>query len=104
MKGVNFVKTLSMTKKKVVRNFGENRRKLFQDFLSESKFAQNFCPPIFVTQIFAPQYLWQVYAYGRNIMFMKSRKSDLFNYFQGLKYQWKTRWEYFFTPRWPYKG
>src|SRR6218665_3266271 len=32
-----------------VRNFGENRRELFQDFLSENKFAQNFCPPIFVT-------------------------------------------------------
>src|SRR6218665_2544648 len=54
MKGGNFVKKLSMTKKKVVRNFGENRRELFQDFLSENKFAQNFCPPIFVTQIFAP--------------------------------------------------
>src|SRR6218665_109127 len=56
MKGVNFVKKLSMTKKKVVRNFGENRRQLFQDFgenrrqlfqdfLSENKFPQNFCPP-----------------------------------------------------------
>ena len=48
MKGVNFKfckKKLSMTKKKVVRNFGENRRQLFQDFLSENKFPQNFCPP-----------------------------------------------------------
>src|SRR6218665_487596 len=33
-----------VVEKKVVRNFGENRRELFQDFLSESKFAQNFCP------------------------------------------------------------
>src|SRR6218665_835588 len=30
-------------KKKVVRNFGENRRELFQDFLSENTFPQNFC-------------------------------------------------------------
>jgi len=37
MKGVHFVKKLLMTKKKVVRNFGENRRELFQDFLSENK-------------------------------------------------------------------
>ena len=56
-----------LNEKKVVRNFGENRRKLFKDYLSEKKFAlyfcppnicePNFCPPIFVTQIFAPQYL-----------------------------------------------
>ena len=39
-----------MTKKKDVRNFGENRR---EDFLSENIFP-HFCPPIFVTQIFAP--------------------------------------------------
>jgi len=31
--------------------------------LSENIFSLNFCPPIFVTQIFAlPQYLGQVYA------------------------------------------
>src|SRR6218665_3371015 len=45
-------KKLSMTKKNVFRNFGENRRELFQDFLSEKKFPQNFCP----------QYLLQVCA------------------------------------------
>src|SRR6218665_2980626 len=45
-----------MTKNKVVRNFGENRRELFQDFLSENKFPQNFCPPIFLNQIFAPMF------------------------------------------------
>src|SRR6218665_2954638 len=39
-----FFLKLSMTKKKVVINFGENRRELFQDFLSKSKFALNFCP------------------------------------------------------------
>ena len=54
-------KKLSMTKKKVVRNFGENRRQLFQDFLSENKFPKifcppnicdpNFCPPIFMTSL-----------------------------------------------------
>src|SRR6218665_2693972 len=32
-------------KKKVVRNIGDNRRDLFQNFLSENKFHQNFCPP-----------------------------------------------------------
>src|SRR6218665_278042 len=54
-----FFLKLSMTKKTVVRNFGENRRKLFS-FLSKffsflSKFAQNLCPPpIFVTKLFAP--------------------------------------------------
>jgi len=32
--------------------------------LSENIFSQNFCPPIFMTQIFAPQYLWQVYTAG----------------------------------------
>src|SRR6218665_4135791 len=40
-----FFLKLSMTKKKVVINFGENRRELFQDFLSKSKFALNFFPP-----------------------------------------------------------
>src|SRR6218665_789528 len=55
-------KVVSMTKK-VVRNFGENRRELFQDFLSENKFAKNFCPPIFVTQIFAPLiFVTQIFA------------------------------------------
>ena len=48
MKGVNFVKKLSMTKKKVVRNFGENRRELFKIF----------CLKINFTKILAPQYLW----------------------------------------------
>ena len=75
IKGVNFVKKLSMTKKKVVRNFGENRRERFKIFCLKITFpkifappifvTQIFAPPIFVTQIFAPQYLWQVYAYAR---------------------------------------
>ena len=43
-----------MTKKKVVRNFWENRRELFQDFLSENKFAQNFCPPNICDPNFCP--------------------------------------------------
>src|SRR6218665_3642857 len=47
-------KKLSMTKKKIVRNFGENRMELFQDFLSENKFAQNFCPPNICDQHFCP--------------------------------------------------
>src|SRR6218665_1593131 len=54
MKGVNFVKKLPMTKKKVIRNFSENRRELFKIFLSENKFPPNFSPPIFVTHILAP--------------------------------------------------
>src|SRR6218665_1968471 len=41
-----------MTKKR--RQKFWSRRKLFQDFLSENKFPQNFGPPIFVTQTFAP--------------------------------------------------
>src|SRR6218665_39486 len=56
-------KKLSMTKKKVVRNFGENRRELFKIFCLKINLPKsfppnicdlNFCPPIFVTQIFAP--------------------------------------------------
>src|SRR6218665_980121 len=43
-----------MTKNKVVRNFGENRRELFQDFLSENKFPQNFCPPNICDPNFCP--------------------------------------------------
>ena len=51
-----------MTKKKVVRNFWDNWRELFQDFFGKIYFPKIFAPPIFVTKIFAPQYLWQVYA------------------------------------------
>ena len=60
----NNTKRTEKREKKVVRNFGENRRDPFQEFLSESKFAQNFCPPpIFVTQIFAhPMFVTQIFA------------------------------------------
>src|SRR6218665_714003 len=61
MKGVNFVKRLSMTKKKVVRNFGENRREFFKIFCLKINFPKifvppnicdpNFCPPIFMTSL-----------------------------------------------------
>jgi len=50
MKGVHFVKKLSMTKKKSSEIL-ENRKELFQDLLSENKFPQNFCPPIFMTSL-----------------------------------------------------
>src|SRR6218665_3092495 len=53
MKGVNFVKRLPMTKKKVIRNFGENRRELFKSFCLKINFPKMFALPIFVTQIFA---------------------------------------------------
>ena len=52
MKGVNFVKKLSMTKKGH-QNIFENRR-IFQFFfrmLSEIIFSLNFCPPIFMTSL-----------------------------------------------------
>src|SRR6218665_2903641 len=49
-----FFLKLSMTKKKVVINFGENRRELFQDYLSKSKFALNFCPPNICDPSFCP--------------------------------------------------
>ena len=54
MKGANFVKKLSMTKKKLVRNFGKNRRELLKIFCLKINFPKIFAPPIFVTQIFAP--------------------------------------------------
>ena len=68
MKSVNFVKKLSMTKekKKVVRNFGENRRELFPEFCLKINFPKIFAPPIFLPQIYAPQNLWQVYAGAPN--------------------------------------
>src|SRR6218665_1345284 len=57
MKGVNFVRKLSMTKKRS----SEILERI--DFLSENKFAQNFCPPIFVTKIFAPPiFVTQIFA------------------------------------------
>jgi len=54
--------------------------------LSEYIFFQNFCPPIFVTQIFAPQYLWQVYADDfvrgiASIVFFK--RSKVLNWWHG---------------------
>src|SRR6218665_3869255 len=43
-----------MTKKKDVRNFGENRREIFQDFFSENIFSKNFCPPNICDPNFCP--------------------------------------------------
>ena len=54
MKGVNFKKKLSMIKKRYSEIF-ENRRGFLKKkfwMLSENIFSQNFCTPIFVTQIF----------------------------------------------------
>ena len=51
MKGVIFVKKLSMTKKKVVRNFGENRRELFKIFCFKINFPKIFAPSIFMTSL-----------------------------------------------------
>ena len=53
MKGVNFVKKLSMTKKNLERIEGN----FLKIFCLKINFPKIFGPPIFVTQIFAPQYL-----------------------------------------------
>jgi len=52
MKGVHFWKKLSTTKKRS-SEICENRRKKIWECCPKI-FSENFCPPIFVTQIFAP--------------------------------------------------
>ena len=51
-----FKKKLSMTKKR--------KENFFKIFCLKINFPKILAPPIFVTQIFAPQYLGQVYAGG----------------------------------------
>ena len=54
MKGVNFVKELSMTKKKSSEILERIEGNFFKIFCLKINFPKIFTPPIFVTQIFAP--------------------------------------------------
>src|SRR6218665_3522116 len=54
MKGVNFVKKLSMTKKRSSEIVERIEGNFFKIFCLKINLPKIFAPPIFVTQIFAP--------------------------------------------------